>query len=474
MTALMLYPRILGAQAVDVRSLVGEDWYGLYMNGHKSGYQVSTISVADDGAATFSEDAHFKVTMAGQPQDMRIFSKRVYAPEGNLKSIEAQIDDPRASTKFACRVEGEELVMHTIIGKDMKQIRLPRPKETLQDALKHVRMLNSNAKIGDEITYTFFEPFYQKELTAVSKIVGVEDRMFEGVSTKVYRIRTTTVELGIESESYVAEGGKTLEDIIADKIKTRLEPKEIAKDVSYSNDVIVSNAALVENAISGARTRDIIALRLAGPLTKEHIFNDERQTLTADGTGFRFVGKRVSLKDLKPVTVPVTAPEVQEWLKPSTFVQSDNPELIKKAQEIIGDEKDAKKIADKLCQWVYANVHTTYSARLTNALEVLENLEGDCTEHTILFVGLARAAGLPAREVAGLIYVDDSVGAPKGFYFHQWATVWVGKWIDVDPTFNQPQADVTHIKLAEGDPFTQAKLLPLIGQIQVQVAEEEK
>jgi transglutaminase-like putative cysteine protease len=155
-------------------------------------------------------------------------------------------------------------------------------------------------------------------------------------------------------------------------------------------------------------------------------------------------------------------------------VQSDNPELIKKAREIIGDEKDAKKIADKLCQWVYANVHTTYSARLTNALEVLENLEGDCTEHTILFVGLARAAGLPAREVAGLIYVDDSVGAPKGFYFHQWATVWVGKWIDVDPTFNQTQADVTHIKLAEGDPFTQAKLLPLIGQIRVEVAEEEK
>jgi transglutaminase-like putative cysteine protease len=117
---------------------------------------------------------------------------------------------------------------------------------------------------------------------------------------------------------------------------------------------------------------------------------------------------------------------------------------------------------------VYNNVRTTFSAQLSNALEVLDHMEGDCTEHSVLFIGLARAAGIPAREVAGLIYVES---ARPGFYFHQWATVWVGKWIDVDPTFNQPLADVTHIKLAEGDLFHQAKLIPIIGQIQVQVVE---
>ena len=65
-----------------------------------------------------------------------------------------------------------------------------------------------------------------------------------------------------------------------------------------------------------------------------------------------------------------------------------------------------------------------------DALEVLNHMAGDCTEHSILFIGLARAAGLPAREVAGMIYVTED---PAGFYFHQWAKVWVGKWIDVDP-----------------------------------------
>ncbi len=78
-----------------------------------------------------------------------------------------------------------------------------------------------------------------------------------------------------------------------------------------------------------------------------------------------------------------------------------------------------------------------------------------------------RAAGLPAREVAGLVYVE---GVHPGFYFHQWAKVWVGKWIDVDPTFNQPLVDVTHIKLAEGDLFQQARIIPIIGQLKIQEA----
>ena len=107
-------------------------------------------------------------------------------------------------------------------------------------------------------------------------------------------------------------------------------------------------------------------------------------------------------------------------------------------------------------------MRNVFSARLSNSLETLESLEGDCTEHTVLFVGLARAIGLPAREVAGLIYVE---GSPPGFYFHQWATVWLGEWVDVDPTFDQIPVDVTHIKLSEGDWFRQAKILPLIGRM---------
>ena len=43
----------------------------------------------------------------------------------------------------------------------------------------------------------------------------------------------------------------------------------------------------------------------------------------------------------------------------------------------------------------------------------------------------------------------------------------------MDPTFDQPLADVTHIKLAEGDLFEQAKIMPIIGQLKIQEAAAE-
>ncbi|MCK5862069.1 MAG: transglutaminase domain-containing protein, partial [Candidatus Hydrogenedentes bacterium] len=147
----------------------------------------------------------------------------------------------------------------------------------------------------------------------------------------------------------------------------------------------------------------------------------------------------------------------------------DDPLIVKKAQEIVGDEKNPLHIAEKLCGWVSANMRNVFSARLSNSLEVLKSMEGDCTEHTVLFVGLARAAGLPAKMSAGLIYVNNE---QPGFYFHQWACVWLGEWIDVDPAFNQVPIDVTHIKFAEGDLFRQAKILPLIGRIQIKAVDE--
>ena len=80
-------------------------------------------------------------------------------------------------------------------------------------------------------------------------------------------------------------------------------------------------------------------------------------------------------------------------------------------------------------------------------------------------MALARAAGLPARELSGIVCAPED-GA---FYYHQWAEVYVGKWIAVDPTFGQHRADATHIAFARGDLFSQARLLNVIGSIGLKI-----
>ena len=57
---------------------------------------------------------------------------------------------------------------------------------------------------------------------------------------------------------------------------------------------------------------------------------------------------------------------------------------------------------------------------IPNALEVLQSKKGDCNEHTVLFNAFARAAGIPAKTVVGVVYLRGA------FYYHAWSEVWLG------------------------------------------------
>ena len=470
MLSVTFFARVLAAQSLDIDEILGESWYGLYLNGQKSGWAMSDVSQEDDGDVVLTEDAVIRIKMGTIRQDMRIFSKRTYAVAGDLKSIYSTVTDPSGENVFECVVKGETMSFKQTVGGRAIEEELPKPNDSLHDILKQKALVGENTKVGDALSFKFFEPLYKKEFQGNSQVKGIEERMFDGARTKVFVISTMIPQMGIETTSYVTEDGTLLEDQTAGLIVMRLEPEEMAKDVNYTNDVIVANAAMLEHPIENPRNRESLALTLEGPIDKDHVFSDKRQSVKPVAEGiYRFDAKSQSADDIPAMTLPITDEAAAQWLEPTTFVQSDDERIIAKSKEILDGETDAWKATQKLSDWVYDSVRKQFSARLTNSLEVLEHLEGDCTEHSMLFIGLARAAGIPAREVAGLVYVNDP---QPGFFFHQWAKVWIGEWIDVDPTFDQPLADVTHIKLAEGDLLSQSKIIPIIGRIRVSVVEE--
>jgi len=94
---------------------------------------------------------------------------------------------------------------------------------------------------------------------------------------------------------------------------------------------------------------------------------------------------------------------------------------------------------------------------------VLEKKAGDCNEHAVLLAALLRAAGIPARVCAGLVYKDDA------FYYHAWNEAYLGSWVSMDAVSNQMPADPTHIKLAQGGPDKQTSILGLIGKIRLEI-----
>jgi transglutaminase-like putative cysteine protease len=78
-------------------------------------------------------------------------------------------------------------------------------------------------------------------------------------------------------------------------------------------------------------------------------------------------------------------------------------------------------------------------------------------------VALARSLGLPARAVAGLVYLDGS------FFYHAWPEVWLGDWVAVDPTFGQTPADATHLRFTTGSLAQQVEIARLIGALSIEV-----
>jgi hypothetical protein len=81
-------------------------------------------------------------------------------------------------------------------------------------------------------------------------------------------------------------------------------------------------------------------------------------------------------------------------------------------------------------------INKNYKRVFDSASIVVKRKEGDCTEHTVLYVALLRMFGFPARVVLGVVVFDD--GKSKGAFGHAWAEYRNGeKWEAFDPTLNR-------------------------------------
>jgi transglutaminase-like putative cysteine protease len=87
------------------------------------------------------------------------------------------------------------------------------------------------------------------------------------------------------------------------------------------------------------------------------------------------------------------------------------------------------------------------SENTLSAEQVLAQRTGDCTENSLLFVAMARAVGIPARQAVGLLYHRR----PRpSFSWHAWAEIHDGRqWISVDPSWDEVYVDAAHVKLGD-------------------------
>jgi hypothetical protein len=213
----------------------------------------------------------------------------------------------------------------------------------------------------------------------------------------------------------------------------------------------------------------------APALFDTNLYHDVKRT----GTDYE-----ITLKHSKPdesvakLALPLDVPEdVKRYLGPTSSAQSDDPKIIAKAKEIVGNEANALLAAERIVGWVNGNLDKRSGARgAATATEVLTDGAGDCTEHSVLAVALLRAAGLPARQVDGIVYLVEADGRPVAGY-HAWSEVWLGRWIAIDAMFGETGTSARYLMFGYDEPGAHSgsgRLGRTIGRIKIEVVGHER
>jgi transglutaminase-like putative cysteine protease len=266
---------------------------------------------------------------------------------------------------------------------------------------------------------------------------------------------------GMETTSWVSQDGVTIKEESALGFMMLNESRTEAMKRDKGGPVvdIISLTMIPSDPIKEPSQVTYLRARLKGVPLQGFQLDNDRQTLKEDVIEVR--------KEDHPAAylLPYSGKELADYLMPNALIQSDDKKIMDQTARILSGEKNAYEAAKKLNDWVYHALTKKPVVSIPSAIEVLNQREGDCNEHTALYTALARAAGIPTRMAAGIVYMEN------GFYYHAWPEVWVGTWMAVDPTFNQFPADATHIRFATGNLDRQSDIIKLVGKLKVEVLE---
>jgi hypothetical protein len=314
-------------------------------------------------------------------------------------------------------------------------------------------------KPGDEFTLHVFNPVSMSSEPVTIKVIGKEKILNMGIqknSVKVaiqYQGATQLAWIGENGEVIREKGllGFSLEKTTRKDALLGLlaeSSQDLTEIASVKSNVIIDNPLKLERIeveISGINTKDV-HLESGRQVLKDNVLIIQKEKLA-------------KLPDV--INNMNTIPD--RFVKPEPFIESDHPKILNLVQKIVTDDDTPLEKANKLMTWVHKNIEKRPVLSLPDALATLMNRVGDCNEHAVLLAALARAAGIPARIEAGLVYLNGR------FYYHAWNLLYIGRWITADSLFGQLPADVTHIRFSSGRMQQQLDIMNVIGKVKLKI-----
>lgn len=459
-----------GPGAVDVLTVerpAGPEWFGLYLVGKKAGWSSAQLTreIKDGRDVLVGRTATLiRATVGGKEVERRQDEERVYEarPGGRLLSFRSAWagDGGDRTVSGTCERAVCKAILEAGGTREEHVIEGVRDTADLADGVRLAAARRTTVSGGqldlEKLRVREVKDAYLRR----ARVAGA------GVQAEVSVVAESELGDRMAAEYRVADDGRIVEIRLGQAIVARPETEETAKRLD-----VIDLFALARVPVPGPLPRGVpktLVYKLQGlPTTFQK--NDARQRFAPGpgGTVLLTVSARTPLADDPAKDTPL-AKAAQgaspDDLAPTPQANADAPEIRKLAQEVAGGSKGTYQAARRLSDHVFRTLEKAYGASHDRASEVLAAGKGDCTEHAVLLIALARALGIPARSVHGLVYAryDDGTDA---LYWHAWAEIRSGgEWIAMDPTFGQPVADATHVALGGG---TQVDTVGLLGALKV-------
>lgn len=147
-------------------------------------------------------------------------------------------------------------------------------------------------------------------------------------------------------------------------------------------------------------------------------------------------------KPFRNINKVLTTEEKDSYVQPQRYWETDNAFIKEKANEL----KTPEKIYDFVTDFLSYSQDRLNQPKITRkgaAASAAAPSDSVCMEFTDLFIAIARAAGIPSREVTGYAYTQNerlrplSLALYVGDILHAWPEYWDDEkgWVQIDPTW---------------------------------------
>jgi hypothetical protein len=433
------------------------EFQGIYFKNSKIGY-VQTTYLPGEGSVRIEQQAVMHLTISGETQPIDLSLSAVLAADNTLQSFNFNFSSLFYQMNAEGVVENNRVSFTLDTGSSTISDHLDLKTAPMLSTSRRRYLLRDGVAAGDKVSIPWFDPVSLSAKNSTIEYRGKEKILIHGRVHHLHRF----IEYfsGARINSWLDDEGTVVKEESPAGFVFIQEPEFKAKIFTTAGTELLSAVAVKPSAEMPANLagQKIMRYRLKLPEDSEFDLNSGRQSFSQD----------VLTIEQETFAAPAdgsnsSCPTTGEELAASPYIQSDAADIISRSKAITSGLHSAREKAEALAAWVNSELQKRPVVGIPDALTTLKNRVGDCNEHAALYAALARAAGIPTKIAAGVVFHKGA------FYYHAWNEVCLsGRWLSLDTTTGQFPTDLSHIKFVEGELKEQMRISSLLGILEIE------